>query len=58
MKYTLAQLNIISTNMERYGGGFVSALAVAMQKADQNNLRLLTNAFPELMEEYLNFEKR
>ena len=55
MKYTLDQLNIISTNMEKYGGGFVSALAVAMQKADQNNLRILTNAFPELMEEYLNF---
>jgi len=58
MKYTLAQLNIITTNMERYGGGFASALAVAMQKADQNNLTILTNAFPELMEEYLNFEKR
>jgi len=58
MKYTLAELNIICTNMERYGGGFASALAVAMQKADRNNLTILVNAFPELMEEYLNFEKR
>ena len=57
MKYTLAEINTIATNMETYGGSFASALAIAMQKADQNNLRTIVNAFPDLMEEYLNFGK-
>jgi hypothetical protein len=57
MKYTLAEINIITTNMEKYGGSFASALAIAMQKADQNNLRTIVNAFPDIMEEYLNFGK-
>jgi len=55
MKYTLAELNTISTNMEKYGGGFASSLAVAMVKADQDNLRRIVQAFPELMDEYLKF---
>jgi len=53
MKYTLAELNTIITNMERYGGGFASSLAIAMIKADRDNLRKIVQAFPELMEEYL-----
>jgi len=58
MKYTLAELNTITNNMERYGGGFASSLAVAMVKADQDNLRKIVQAFPELMEEYLKLEIR
>jgi hypothetical protein len=53
MIYTLAELNTISSNMERYGGGFASSLAVAMVKADQDNLRRIVQAFPELMDKYL-----
>jgi len=55
MKYTLAELNIITNNMQRFGGGFASSLGVAMVKADQDNLRKIVQAFPELMEEYLKF---
>jgi hypothetical protein len=38
--------------MERYGGGFVSALAVAWRKADDDNRRRLRGAFPHYWEQY------
>ena len=35
-----------------YGGGFVSALAMAWFKADQGNKARIEAAFPHLIEEY------
>ena len=39
--------------MERFGGGFASALSVAAQRADHANYARLKSAFPDLWEEYL-----
>jgi hypothetical protein len=39
--------------MERYGGGFVSALAVAWRKADPQNQAKLRTAFDNYYREYL-----
>jgi hypothetical protein len=41
--------------MKKYGGGFVSALAVAYQRADLDNRRKIEEAFPHLFEEYGKF---
>lgn len=38
--------------MEKYGGSFVKALAVAMQRADAINLAKLKAAFPEYWQQY------
>jgi hypothetical protein len=38
--------------MERIGGSFASALAVAWQRADLNNQAKLKAAFPELLRDY------
>ena len=38
--------------MRRYGGSFVQALAVCVQRADPENLQRLKAAFPELWAEY------
>ena len=55
MKYNLEQLAQIQMKMEQMGGGFVSALAYAMSKADAGNLIKIVNAFPEIMDEYWGF---
>lgn len=39
-------------NMERYGGGFVQALALCFIKADIDNLGRLYAAFPEIVHKY------
>lgn len=39
--------------MERIGGGFASALAVAWQRADLNNQHRLKAAFPDLLKQYV-----
>jgi hypothetical protein len=39
-------------NMERYGGGFVKALAMCFVKADCYNLERLYTAFPEIVDRY------
>ena len=38
--------------MEKYGGGFASAIARSAQRADQSNYARLKSAFPDLWEEY------
>lgn len=38
--------------MERYGGGFVRALAEAWRKADSTNEEKLQRAFPEYWQQY------
>lgn len=57
MKYKLPELNYIQHNMERYGGSFVKALAVAMRKADADNLQRIVEAFPEIMEKYAKMKR-
>ena len=37
---------------QQYGGGFVSALAQAWLKADQENRARIEQAFPHLIEQY------
>lgn len=43
-------------NMEKYGGGFVQALAVCFRRADMINFERLKNTFSEYWEEYKNIE--
>lgn len=38
--------------MEKYGGGFVKALANALRHADYENYRRLRSTFPEYFTEY------
>lgn len=38
--------------MRRYGGGFVSALAIASGNADHANLERIKSAWPEYWKEY------
>jgi hypothetical protein len=38
--------------MQRYGGGFVQALAAACARADDQNLLRIKGAFPEYWERY------
>jgi hypothetical protein len=38
--------------MRLHGGGFVQALAIAMLRADSENLRILTEAFSDKIQEY------
>ena len=42
--------------MQRYGGGFVAALAEAAFRADDGNLARIRAAFPELWAQYGNMQ--
>jgi hypothetical protein len=42
---------IVST-MEKYGGHFAKAIAVAASRADSDNLARLKAAFPEMWQKY------
>lgn len=44
--------------MEKYGGSFVKALAVAFYRADHGNFKKLKNAFPDYWKEYQDFAKK
>lgn len=50
--FTPDQIRLAAQNMEQYGGGFASALAVAMARADSHNLQRIVAAFPDLIERY------
>ena len=50
-KFTVAE------NMKKYGGSFAQALGVALSHADMWNTTKIKLTWPELWEEYLNFEK-
>ena len=53
--YTRDEILKITTNMKRFGGGFISALSETINRADSENLKKLQNAFSEEFEKYLNF---
>ena len=44
---------MVSSAMEKYGGSFVKALGVALDKADENNTLKIRNIFPEYWKKYL-----
>lgn len=44
--------------MERYGGGFVSALAAAWRRADSQNHARLLAAFPDYVRQYVEMAAR
>ena len=46
----------IANNMASYGGGFVNALGIALKRADDENRKKLSSAFPEYFKTYLNIE--
>ena len=50
--------NTVAENMKKYGGSFVQALGVALSHADMWNTTKIKLTWPELWEEYLNFEKK
>ena len=49
--------NIVAENMKKYGGSFAQALGVALSHADMWNTTKIKLSWPELWEQYLNFEK-
>lgn len=51
---TAEQKSRLLVNMQRFGGRFVNALALAMIAADPANFQRLCVAFPEIVEKYLN----
>lgn len=50
-KFTVAE------NMKKYGGSFAQALGVALSHVDMWNTTKIKLTWPDLWEEYLNFEK-
>jgi len=50
--------DVVQENMQKYGGGFVRALGVALTRADSFNATRIHKAFPDYWEEYLNFGKK
>jgi hypothetical protein len=52
---TRDELLPIIAKMEQYGGSFAKSLAIAMLRADSDNLQRIVDAFPELIEKYLEF---
>ena len=49
---TDSELNKAARNMEKYGGGFAEAIALAYFRADSTNQVLLVDAFGHLFERY------
>jgi hypothetical protein len=45
----------LTANMQRYGGNFVTCIANAMIAADPDNFSRLCEAFPDLVEKYMNW---
>lgn len=52
-EYSTDEILKISENMKAYGGSFMSAIGEALVRADSNNRRKLSNAFPEEFDKYL-----
>lgn len=52
---TQDQKVLLVANMQKFGGGFVYRLAEAMIVADFHNFQRICDAFPEIVEKYLNW---
>jgi len=48
----------VYTAMQKYGGGFVSSLGIALMRADFQNTLRIKNAFPKYWEQYLEIGKK
>lgn len=48
---------IVTTNMRSHGGGFVKALAEAIEKADSKNYEKIKSAFSDYWKKYYNNRK-
>lgn len=57
LTFTHADIDCAAIRMKLYGGGFAGAIGEAMQRADSSNLQRLVEAFPDLIERYLAFDK-
>ena len=55
-QYSLSQVAKAADNMQKYGGSFAKAIGVAMTRADADNLVKLKEAFPDLIEQYKDFD--
>jgi hypothetical protein len=53
--YTPKELQTITDNMRRYGGGFMKALSETIIKADAQNLQKIQSVFAGDFEKYLKF---
>lgn len=49
----VSDINVVQTNMERFGGSFAKALAKALFYADLDNARKIKATWPELWDTYL-----
>lgn len=47
----------VITAMKKYGGSFVTALADALQRADEFNTQKIKDTWPEYWEKYLEMSK-
>ena len=52
MKRPYSTLMKIAETMQQKGGSFAQTLGLAMRQADDNNLRRIEAAFPELMNQF------
>lgn len=48
----------VAQAMERFGGGFASALGIALGRADDDNLIKIYNTWPDLWEQYLQMTQK
>ena len=53
-EYEITEYDLLVA-MQRFGGGFASALAVAWMRADQNNAAKLRREFSDLLNSYARF---
>jgi len=54
----LEERSIVCRAMERFGGGFASALGIALARADYINAAKIKITWPELWEYYLEMGKK
>ena len=54
----VSEINIVRTNMEKYGGSFMKGLATALLHADINNALKIKMAWAFEWDTYLNWDNR
>lgn len=54
----LDEIRIVKENMEKHGGGFDRALAKALMLADSENSIKIKDAWPDLWDLYLNWDRK
>ena len=54
----VSEVNVVRSNMEKYGGSFTKALANALLHADIQNCRKIKETWGDLWEVYLRWENK